>query len=321
MTNPFEEIHNKKASQDKETEKDVENEQQNETLEESIFGDIESIEDSQEVEEEQDIPLFTPPAINTYLLLTYFPIAIACILFIITNPLNINFFSYFTGGIILGFLIRFSLQFSFKKFLTEPYIEKTLYPFLSEIYGELFAKKDLVKLVQNTNLILRKRFIDEDRLKTVSTLKKDGVEYTMVSAVSKDKEVGFAITANGNPIQTASDKYFQNKVHQLIINEFYGFWDPNIEVPAEFVSMTEDGVFTGTVVVDSKETAKEIAEQQESLSGNNIIHLQTRGEKFRFLDTSAKVGLDVMVIMKDDTRFLASAQSLFTEFQKTGSSR
>lgn len=88
-------------------------------------------------------------------------------------------------------------------------------------------------------------------------------------------------------------------------------------MPSEFSSVAEDGVFNGTIIFESGIEAAHYTKTQQTLSEEDIIYLKTRGEMFRFLETSSNVGLDTMVIMEDGTRFTASSNALFSEFQDT----
>lgn len=319
MTNPFEQLRNDKEKEN------------NQELEKEIFGDtaknsninndedllLEELESLSKQKKDNVPNLKLPPTINTYFIFTFFPIAIIAGLTIVIGRLFFPIFSYIVGGLIFGYILRFILQISFKKLLTEPYVEENLYPVMSEMYGDLFTKKDLIKMVSNTGKAIRKRFIGKNRLRTISVFEKDGVEYILLTALSKDNEVGHVLLADDEQVPTASEMFFQKQVRKLLINGFYGLWDSNIGVPAEFTSVSEEGVFNGTFILETEKQALDIVEKNSTLNEDDIVFLNTRGEKFRFLEMLSKVGLETTISMADGITFSAPPDALYEDFKNS----
>lgn len=324
--NPFEKLANERNNEDKNNKEKTQEKSVGripEDLQQEAVNEDEKADNKNDLIEEnedEDVPLTLPPPVNTYFLVVFFAFFVVFMTVIFIAPTFLSSLGYGLFGLTVGLAVRFVLSFALRKIFAEPYVDKHLEPFFTEIYDDLFSRKDLIKLVESTSKVIRKRYVDKDRLMTASVLKKDGVKYIMVSGISQDKKVGLALTADGEPVVTASDAFFQKKVFKLLVNGFHGFWDSNLGVPSEFTSVSEDGVFKGTIIFETLQQANRFSTTQETLSEDDVVSLGNRGEMFRFLEIASKVGLDTMVVMQDGTKFSAAASSLFYEFQNSSSS-
>lgn len=321
--NPFEKLANERNNEDENNGKksrisDDQNVEED-SDEDVSFSErhIETI--VEENKQSSETPLKLPPPINTYFLFSYFPIAAVFVTFYIiaTSQYSCPPAIAIPSGLIVGYTLRFILQFIFKKVFTERYVMNVLEPFITKIYGEIFSRDELMKMVTSTSInIIRDKNLRKNNIKRISRLEKDDEEFMLFGIKPKGEKTQLVLFVEDEEVPTQYDRFLNQEVRKLLVNGFHMFWNHNLNVPEEFSSVTEDGVFTGTLIFESAKDAIMYVEANEALEMNNLVFLSTRGEKFRFLESLTQIRLDAIITMRDGTKFIAPADKLMYEFQK-----